>query len=169
MARTKHAAQRKLFRSRISGVTSPASAGTSSTPRRRSIQERSRGGESGLIEGQVQWLFRRFGVFKRPGSFSFQPLLSLELTPSKVREISNFFAPKVIRWTAEALVAIQEAAEDYLVHLFEEAMLCAIHAKRVTLRTWNWLGGLEGKANLGEKAFEFRTVTRASSGDLTNY
>ncbi|GMP61198.1 hypothetical protein CsSME_00023748 [Camellia sinensis var. sinensis] len=38
MARTKHAAQRKLFRSRISGVTSPASAGTSSTPRRRSVR-----------------------------------------------------------------------------------------------------------------------------------
>ncbi|THF98250.1 hypothetical protein TEA_018349 [Camellia sinensis var. sinensis] len=50
-----------------------------------------------------------------------------------VREISNFFAPQIIRWTAEALVAIQEAAEDYLVHLFEDAMLCAIHAKRVTL------------------------------------
>lgn len=26
-----------------------------------------------------------------------------------------------------------QAAEDFLVHLFEDAMLCAIHAKRVTL------------------------------------
>lgn len=26
-----------------------------------------------------------------------------------------------------------QAAEDYLVHLFEDAMLCAIHAKRVTV------------------------------------
>ncbi|KAF8379674.1 hypothetical protein HHK36_029118 [Tetracentron sinense] len=50
-----------------------------------------------------------------------------------VKEYSNFYAPHVTRWTAEALVALQEAAEDYLVHLFEDAMLCAIHAKRVTL------------------------------------
>ncbi|XP_062091534.1 histone H3-like centromeric protein CENH3 [Humulus lupulus] len=50
-----------------------------------------------------------------------------------VREISNQFAPEVTRWQAEALVALQEAAEDFLVHLFEDSMLCAIHAKRVTL------------------------------------
>ncbi|KAH7862548.1 hypothetical protein Vadar_006319 [Vaccinium darrowii] len=50
-----------------------------------------------------------------------------------VREISNSFAPQITRWEAEALLAIQEAAEDYLVHLFEDANLCAIHAKRVTL------------------------------------
>ncbi|KAM3282483.1 histone H3-like centromeric protein HTR12 [Capsicum chacoense] len=50
-----------------------------------------------------------------------------------VREISHFYAPGVTRWQAEALIAIQEAAEDFLVHLFEDAMLCAIHARRVTL------------------------------------
>nr|QGY64362.1 histone H3-like centromeric protein A [Cuscuta campestris] len=50
-----------------------------------------------------------------------------------VKEISNAYAPEVTRWQAEALVALQEAAEDYLVILFGEAMLCAIHAKRVTL------------------------------------
>ena len=33
----------------------------------------------------------------------------------------------------KALEALQEAAESYLVHLFEDANLCAIHAKRVTL------------------------------------
>jgi len=32
-----------------------------------------------------------------------------------------------------ALLAIQEAAEAYLVNLFEDANLCAIHADRVTL------------------------------------
>jgi histone H3/H4 len=37
------------------------------------------------------------------------------------------------RWQAEALMALQEAAEAYLVHLFEDANLCAIHAKRVTI------------------------------------
>ncbi|KAL7125711.1 hypothetical protein ABFS83_14G134800 [Erythranthe nasuta] len=50
-----------------------------------------------------------------------------------VREISFAYSPNITRWQAEALVALQEAAEDYIVELFGEAMLCAIHAKRVTL------------------------------------
>ena len=38
-----------------------------------------------------------------------------------------------MRWTAEALLALQESSEDFLVHLFEDCNLCAIHAKRVTI------------------------------------
>jgi histone H3 len=34
---------------------------------------------------------------------------------------------------ANAILAIQEAAEAYLVELFEDTNLCAIHAKRVTI------------------------------------
>jgi histone H3 len=37
------------------------------------------------------------------------------------------------RLQSTALLALQEAAEAYLVGLFEDANLCAIHAKRVTL------------------------------------
>ena len=37
------------------------------------------------------------------------------------------------RMTSQALGAIQEAAEAYLVGLFEDTNLCAIHAKRVTI------------------------------------
>ena len=37
------------------------------------------------------------------------------------------------RAQAAALVALQEAAEAHLVGLFEDANLCAIHAKRVTI------------------------------------
>nr|AOH73617.1 centromere-specific histone H3 [Brassica oxyrrhina] len=52
----------------------------------------------------------------------------------EVRSITHLFAPREItRRTAEALVALQEAAEDFLVGLFSGAMLCAIHARRVTL------------------------------------
>ncbi|KAL1329186.1 hypothetical protein HN51_046333 [Arachis hypogaea] len=50
-----------------------------------------------------------------------------------VKQITNQLSTEVNRWTAEAMVALQEAAEDHLVRLFEDGMLCAIHAKRVTL------------------------------------
>jgi len=38
-----------------------------------------------------------------------------------------------IRFESEALLALQEAAEQYLVGMFEDANLCAHHAKRVTV------------------------------------
>ena len=38
-----------------------------------------------------------------------------------------------LRCTASALIALQEASEAYMVALFEDANLCAIHAKRVTI------------------------------------
>lgn len=51
------------------------------------------------------------------------------------REIGMRFRPhgKDFRWQSQALQALQEAAEAYLVYLFEDSNLCAIHAKRVTL------------------------------------
>lgn len=50
-----------------------------------------------------------------------------------VREIQIDFTGKQFRWQANALMALQEAAEFHLVYLFEDANLCAIHAKRVTI------------------------------------
>lgn len=41
---------------------------------------------------------------------------------------------RVERIQARAIAALQEATEAYLVGLFEDANLCAIHAKRVTLQ-----------------------------------
>ena len=38
-----------------------------------------------------------------------------------------------LRFSEEAIDALQEATEAYLVALFEDAQLCAIHAGRVTL------------------------------------
>lgn len=38
-----------------------------------------------------------------------------------------------LRFQASALAALQEAAEDFLVSLFEDTNHCAIHAKRVTI------------------------------------
>ena len=42
--------------------------------------------------------------------------------------------PEGPRWQSQAVVALQEAAEAYLVHLFEDSNLEAIHAKRVTIQ-----------------------------------
>lgn len=58
------------------------------------------------------------------------------LTRAQVREISLNMAPvssNVTRWQSQAIQALQEAAEAFLVHLFEDTNLCAIHAKRVTI------------------------------------
>lgn len=38
-----------------------------------------------------------------------------------------------LRWQSAAIMCLQEASEAYLVHLFEDTNLCAIHAKRVTI------------------------------------
>lgn len=52
-----------------------------------------------------------------------------------VREIAmQVVGPhQTMMWKATAIMALQEAAEAYLVFLFEDALLCAIHAKRVTV------------------------------------
>jgi len=42
--------------------------------------------------------------------------------------------PIQIRFQSKALEALQEATEAFLVSLFTDANLCAIHAKRVTIQ-----------------------------------
>ena len=49
-----------------------------------------------------------------------------------VREITQDFKTD-IRFQGTAILALQEAAEAYLVGLFQDTNLCAIHGKRVTI------------------------------------
>ncbi|XP_040164885.1 histone H3-like centromeric protein CSE4 [Anopheles arabiensis] len=49
-----------------------------------------------------------------------------------VREIAQDFKTD-LRFQSAAVAALQEASEAYLVGLFEDTNLCAIHAKRVTI------------------------------------
>jgi len=49
-----------------------------------------------------------------------------------VKEIGQYFWP-FYRFQSSTITALQEAAESYLVDIFEEANLCALHAKRVTI------------------------------------
>jgi histone H3-like centromeric protein A len=54
-----------------------------------------------------------------------------------VREVALDLLPAEVgaelRWQSHAIQALQEAAEAFMVHLFEDTNLCAIHAKRVTI------------------------------------
>ncbi|KAI4342981.1 hypothetical protein MLD38_027537 [Melastoma candidum] len=132
MARSKHPVSRKRE------IGSPSTAGPSSTPgtnTRTSPRKRAAPPEDSTGRKKA----RRF----RPGTVALREIRHYQksinlLIPAApfirtVREITGNLAPGISRWTAEALLAIQEAAEDFLVHLFEDAMLCAIHARRVTL------------------------------------
>ncbi|KIK18161.1 hypothetical protein PISMIDRAFT_684455, partial [Pisolithus microcarpus 441] len=50
-----------------------------------------------------------------------------------VREIAQDFKTD-LRFQSSAVMALQEASEAYLVSLFEDTNLAAIHAKRVTIQ-----------------------------------
>ena len=49
-----------------------------------------------------------------------------------VKEVAQVINPD-IRFQSTAVLALQEAAEAYLVGLFEDTNECAVHAKRVTI------------------------------------
>ncbi len=51
---------------------------------------------------------------------------------SLVREIAQDFKSD-LRFQGSAVLALQEAAEAYLVGLFEDTNLCAIHSNRITI------------------------------------
>mmetsp|Transcript_14887 Transcript_14887/g.51507 ORF Transcript_14887/g.51507 Transcript_14887/m.51507 type:complete len:128 (-) Transcript_14887:87-470(-) len=81
---------------------------------------------------------------KRPGQKALQEIRvyqrSTELLIRKlpfarlVREICNEETGNAeFRWQASAISALQEATEAHFVQLFEDANLCAIHGKRVTI------------------------------------
>ena len=49
-----------------------------------------------------------------------------------VREICQKFSPG-LRFQPAALLALQEAAESYIVGVFDDVNLCALHGRRVTI------------------------------------
>ena len=78
----------------------------------------------------------------RPGTVALQQIrkyqkstvLLLRKIPFQrlVREVAQDFRSE-LRFQSKAIEALQEASETYLVGLFEDTLLCAIHAKRVTI------------------------------------
>ncbi|XP_027459914.2 histone H3.3, partial [Zalophus californianus] len=90
-----------------------------------------------------------------------------------VREIAQDFKTD-LRFQSSAVMALQEACEAYLVGLFEDTNLCAIHAKRVTIMpkdirspTGQWRASLQDSLPPSEGCQEshpvFLTVHRPST------
>ncbi|KAK9682227.1 hypothetical protein RND81_10G059600 [Saponaria officinalis] len=68
----------------------------------------------------------------RPGTVALREIRKKFSFQRLVREIAQDFKTD-LRFQSSAVAALQEAAEAYLVGLFEDTNLCAIHAKRVTI------------------------------------
>ena len=73
----------------------------------------------------------------RPGTVALREIRryqkSIDLLIQRlVREVAQEFKSD-LRFQSSAILALKEASESYLVGLFEDANLCAIHAKRVTI------------------------------------
>lgn len=78
----------------------------------------------------------------RPGTVALREIrkyqkstnLLIQMRPFQrlVREIALQFKTD-LRFQSTALLALQEAAEAYIVQLFEDTNLCCLHAKRVTI------------------------------------
>merc|ERR1711865_1192258 len=74
------------------------------------------------------------GGVKNPHRYQKSTDLLLRKLPFQrlVREIAQDYKTD-LRFQSLAVLALQEAGEAYLVGIFEDTNLCAIHAKRVTI------------------------------------
>ena len=118
MARTKQTARKST------GGKAPASTGHQG---RAQVRTRYRRGQKphryrpGTVTGEIRRYQKSTDLLIR--KLPFQRL---------VREIAQDFKTD-LRFQGSAVLALQEASEAYLVGLFEDTNLCAIHAKRVTI------------------------------------
>ena len=113
----------------------PGSGSIQYVPRRRDIQEAR---EAGHLYADNPTKKKKF----RPGYLALNEIrhyqkkvhLLIRKLPFQrlVREIAQHFSPD-LRFRSATITAFQEASEAYLVHLFEDTNLCAIHVKRVTI------------------------------------
>ena len=111
----------------------PGSGSIRYIPRRRDIQEARQAGHLYADDPTK----KRKNYF-RPGYLTLNKIrhyqkrvhLLIRKLPfqSLVREITQHFSPD-LRFRSAAITALQEASEAYLIHLFEDTNLCAIHTK----------------------------------------
>ena len=75
----------------------------------------------------------------RPGTVAFREIRRYQKSTEQLirklpfQRLVREIAQTDLRFQSSAVMALQEASEAYLVGLFEDTNLCAIHAKRVTI------------------------------------
>ena len=141
MARTKKTARKKTGKTPRQNLVPKA-------PRKMLSQEQARKNAAKAAAAAQKNLgnFQTGGLKKpmwyRPGTVALREIRRYQKTTELlirklpfsrlVREIAQDFKTD-LRFQPQAIGALQEAAEAYLVGLFEDTNLCAIHAKRVTI------------------------------------
>ena len=68
-----------------------------------------------------------------------------------VKEMAQQFKLKDLRFQALALMALQEATEAFMVQLFEDCVLNAVHARRVTVMTRDMALARRIRGEVGKK------------------
>lgn len=130
MARTKQTARKstggKIDRARIL----EAKRGKGDTGRKKSK------GEVAGVKKKHKWrpgtvALREIRRFQKSTDLLIPRSPFLRLMREVINEVKE--GPSLLRVQVGAVGALQEAAEAYLVGLFEDTNLCAIHAKRVTI------------------------------------
>ena len=111
-------------------------------PKKAPSKSRPRPGAGALNYTPSKKDYRRAPSRYRPGSLALQEVqyyqersnLLIHKLPFQqlVREIAQTLKQDV-RFKSAALMALQEACEAYLIHLFKDTNLCTIHAKRVMI------------------------------------
>ncbi|XP_063336608.1 histone H3-like centromeric protein A [Pelmatolapia mariae] len=105
---------------RTPSVTSPRRSGVSGQPPVSPKKRKFRPGTRALME--IRKYQKSTDLLLRKAPFA-----------RLVHEVCQSFSRERLRWQVYALLALQEAAEAFLVLIFSDANLCAIHAKRVTV------------------------------------
>jgi len=119
MERTKQTARRSTGGKAPAGLAQAAAWRATKAGSKPAVKRRYRPGMVAL---------RDIRKFQRSGELLLSKLPFKRLVREVAQEYTN--AP---RFQASAVLALQEAAEAYLVGLFQDARLCAVHAKRVTV------------------------------------
>ncbi|KAI7826328.1 histone-fold-containing protein [Kickxella alabastrina] len=144
------------FRAKLARKTIPHSQSSTNTPEKRSTRRPTRGGKTTprlstaarstavaspsrqkrKVPSGINAL-REIRMFQKTTNLLISKLpfarVVREIAQDFVSDYTHSETPAGLRWQSSAILALQEASEAFLVHLFEDANLCALHAKRVTI------------------------------------